>query len=128
MVPDKKKVFLSYYGTDVDQFVKKKGEKTAVCRELGIPEQTALIGMVAYMYGPKRYLGQRRGLKGHEDLIDAVALLVKQRPDVALVFVGGAWAGATAYEDKVIPTGGKNWGTGCFPGNPAGCGPAVFLI
>ncbi len=70
--------------------------------------------MVAYMYGPKRYLGQRRGLKGHEDLIDAVALLVKQRPDVALVFVGGAWAGATAYEDKVISYGREKLGNRVF--------------
>ncbi len=114
MVPDKKKVFLSYYGTDVDIFVEKKGEKEAVCRELGIPEQTTLIGMVAYMYGPKRYLGQCRGLKGHEDLIDAVAFLVKHRPDVALVFVGGAWAGATAYEAKVMSYGRKKLGNRVF--------------
>jgi glycosyltransferase involved in cell wall biosynthesis len=114
MVPDKTKVSLSYYGTDVEKFVKKEGEKTAVCRELGISEQSTLIGMVAYMYGPKRYLGQQRGLKGHEDLIDAVAILIEQKYDVALVFVGGAWGRAAAYEKKVMEYGLRKLGNRVF--------------
>jgi len=114
LVKDKKKVFLSYYGTDVDDFVNKETDRAGVRRELGVPEQTRLIGMVAYMYAPKHYLGQTRGLKGHEDLIDAVALLAEQRPDTALVFVGGAWAGATAYEDRVVAYGKKKLGNRVF--------------
>jgi glycosyltransferase involved in cell wall biosynthesis len=110
LVPDKKKVFLSYYGTDVNGFVKKEADRAGVRRELGVSEQTGVIGMVAYMYAPKPYLGQTRGLKGHEDLIDAVALLAGQGPDLALVFVGGAWAGATAYEDRVVAYGKKKLG------------------
>jgi glycosyltransferase involved in cell wall biosynthesis len=114
LVPDRQKVFLSYYGTDVDTFVRKEREKTGVCRELGLSEQTILIGMVAYMYAPKRFLGQKNGLKGHEDLIDAVAVLVEQNYDVALVFVGGAWAGAVAYEKKVIEYGRRKLGSRVF--------------
>lgn len=112
LVPDKKKVFLSYYGTDVDVFVKQ--ERVNICRELGLSNQTKLIGMVAYMYPPKRYLGQKTGLKGHEDLIDAVAILLEQQHDVALVFVGGAWAGAAAYENKVVAYGKKKLGNRVF--------------
>ena len=35
----------------------------------------AIVGMVAYCYRPKVYLGSRRGIKGHEDFIDAVGCL-----------------------------------------------------
>jgi glycosyltransferase involved in cell wall biosynthesis len=112
LLPDKTKVFLSYYGTDTDNFVKQK--KGCIYDELGISEKTKVIGMVAYMYPPRRYLGQKRGLKGHEDLIDAVSLLIDQGKDVALVFVGGAWAGATAYENKVMAYGKKKLGNRVF--------------
>jgi glycosyltransferase involved in cell wall biosynthesis len=112
LLSDKTKVFLSYYGTDVDNF--QKGDKTYVHKELGISPETRLIGMVAYMYPPKRYLGQKRGLKGHEDLIDAVAIVAEQYPDVRLVFVGGAWAGAVGYENRVIEYGKKTLGDKVF--------------
>ncbi len=112
LLPDKKKVFLSYYGTDTDDFVKEN--RACIQDELGISVKTKLIGMVAYMYPPKRYLGQKRGLKGHEDLVDAVSILVDQGYDVALVFVGGAWAGATAYENKVVAYGKKKLGDRVF--------------
>jgi glycosyltransferase involved in cell wall biosynthesis len=112
LLADKKKVFLSYYGTDVDLF--QKSEKTYLHNELGISRQVRLIGMVAYMYPPKRYLGQKRGLKGHEDLIDAVALVAEQHDDVNLVFVGGAWAGAVDYENKIIEYGKKRLGDKVF--------------
>jgi len=100
---DSKKIFLSYYGTDVEAFVGKS--KEYLHDELGVPAKTKVIGMVAYMYPPKYYLGQKRGLKGHEDLIDAVSIVAEHYPDIKLVFVGGAWAGATHYENKVIAYG-----------------------
>jgi glycosyltransferase involved in cell wall biosynthesis len=112
LLADKKKVFLSYYGTDVDNFL--KGDKAFLRNELGVPRQTRLIGMVAYMYPPKRYLGQKRGLKGHEDLIDAVAVASDKYKDVALVFVGGAWAEAVDYEKKVIESGKQKLGDKVF--------------
>jgi glycosyltransferase involved in cell wall biosynthesis len=112
LLADKKKVFLSYYGTDVDTF--QKGDKTYLHKELGISPETRLIGMVAYMYPPKQYLGQKRGLKGHEDLIDAVFLVAEQNYDVNLVFVGGAWAGAVDYEKKVIEYGKQKLGDQVF--------------
>ncbi len=54
--------------------------------------------MVAHIYGPKRYLLQRRGLKGHEDLFGAIARLQGRWPDLYALVVGGAWAGAEDYE------------------------------
>jgi glycosyltransferase involved in cell wall biosynthesis len=94
------RVSVSYYGTDLDTF--EPPEQTSDLRqELGLSPSTQIIGMVAYMYAPKRHLGQARGLKGHEDLIDAVAMGIAQGADIAVVFVGGAWDGATDYEQHL---------------------------
>jgi glycosyltransferase involved in cell wall biosynthesis len=58
------------------------------------------------MYAPKRYLGQTRGVKGHEDLIDAVALVQQTIPEAIVVFVGGAWDNSHKYE-KIIRAYGR---------------------
>jgi glycosyltransferase involved in cell wall biosynthesis len=93
------RLFLSYYGVDLDKFTDHSKGKL---RELiGVDSHTKLVGMVAYMYAPKRYLGQVRGLKGHEDLIDAMTLVLEEYPHARCVFVGGAWNGAFSYEDRV---------------------------
>jgi glycosyltransferase involved in cell wall biosynthesis len=93
------RLFLSYYGTDLTSFSDRPPGKLR--RELNIDKNTQLVGMVAFMYAPKRYLGQIRGLKGHEDLVDAIALLAKNNPHIIGVFVGGAWNNATTYEKRV---------------------------
>lgn len=98
-----RRVFLSYYGIDVDRHP--APDRTWPGHA---PEHRAVapvVGMVAYMYPPKRYLGQRTGLKGHEDLIDALAICRRVRPDLVGVFVGGAWDGATWYERRVVEYG-----------------------
>lgn len=82
-------------------------------RELRLSPGTKVVGMVAFMYPPKRYLGQQRGLKGHEDLIDAVALARRHHPDLVLVIVGGAWGGARSHEAHVRRYGGSVLGSSC---------------
>jgi glycosyltransferase involved in cell wall biosynthesis len=57
--------------------------------------------MVSYMYAPKWFLGQGRGLKGHEDFIAALNLAREVRPEIQGVIVGGAWANAGWYEDSL---------------------------
>lgn len=94
------RVFLSYYGLDFDDFeIAKPGFLRS---SLSIPEPTKIVGMVALMYPPKRYLGQRRGLKGHEDLIDALKICVDKGLDVVGVFVGGGTVPNHPYEKQVI--------------------------
>lgn len=103
---------MSYYGSDLDDIrVREPGRLRS---ELGISRLTQIVGMVAFMYGPKRYLGQSRGLKGHEDLIDALAILRSQGRDVVGVFVGGAWAGATEYEQRVRAYGENRLGKAAY--------------
>jgi len=106
------RIFMSYYGSDLDEIqVRSPGRLRS---ELGLSDSTQIVGMVAFMYGPKRYLGQSRGLKGHEDLIDALAILRARGRDVVGVFVGGAWAGAAEYEKRVQAYGTKRLGDAAY--------------
>jgi len=101
------RVHLSYYGLDVDAFrPQTPGQLRA---ELGLGT-APLVGIVAHMYAPKWYLGQRRGIKGHEDFIDAVAILGRKRPDLRAVVVGAAWGGATGYERRLRQYGRRRCG------------------
>jgi glycosyltransferase involved in cell wall biosynthesis len=92
-------VFLSYAGTDVRAF---SDARTGRLREeLGVPAEVPLVGMVAYMYAPKWFLGQDRGLKGHEDFIAAMNIVRDARPEVRGVIIGGPWGDAAWYEDRL---------------------------
>lgn len=93
-----KRVFFSYVGTDVRAFNTDRSGKLR--SELGIAPDTPLVGMVAYMYAPKWFLGQRRGLKGHEDFISALNLARRELPQIKGVIVGGAWD-ARWYEERL---------------------------
>lgn len=95
--PDR--VFLSYAGTNVRRFA--PGRKGMLCAELGIGRDVPLVGMVAYMYAPKWFLGQQHGLKGHEDFFAALSLARQERPEICGVVIGGAWGGAKWYEEQL---------------------------
>jgi glycosyltransferase involved in cell wall biosynthesis len=97
IAPDR--VFLSRYGVDLAEI--HAAAPGTLRHELDLAPGQQVIGMVAYMYAPRRLLGQSRGLKGHEDLIDAIALLRAQGRDVIGVFAGGAWNGRVDYESRV---------------------------
>ena len=95
---DKSHLFLTYYGGDISHATYQKGK---LRKELGLISDQKIIGMVAFMYAPKKYLGQKRGIKGHEDFIDAMKIVCEKYPDVVGVCVGGAWNGAAKYESHI---------------------------
>jgi len=91
------RVFKAFYGLETTRFNTVRTNRLR--DQLGIGRDEPLLGMVAFTYAPKRYLGHRRGIKGHEDFIDAVALLRRQHPKVRGVVIGaGAWNGLTPYD------------------------------
>lgn len=93
------RLFVSDYGVDLETYTyHPKGKLRA---EVGVGANTPIVGMVGLMYAPKHFLGQSRGLKGHEDLIDALAICLKHEPTLLGVFIGGGWNNATAYEQRV---------------------------
>ena len=93
------RVFLSYAGTNIRQFA--PGRTGRLRDELGVASDVPLVGMVAYMYAPKWFLGQERGLKGHEDFFAALNLVRNERPEIRGVVIGGSWDGARWYEDRL---------------------------
>ncbi len=93
------RVYLAHYGSDLEDC--RPAAPGTLRRELGLADATRVVGMVAYCYKPKAYLGSRRGIKGHEDFIDAVARLRRDGVDVAGVIAGGAWLGADQYYESV---------------------------
>ncbi len=93
------RLFVSDYGVDLEEHISHaKGKLRAA---IGVGPEATLVGMVGIMYPPKRFLLQTRSLKGHEDLIDALVIVMRSRPDVTGVFIGGAWNDAAAYEERV---------------------------
>src|ERR1700676_2883931 len=90
------RVSLSFLGTDLSAFTRTR--RNVLRRELGLAPETPLVGMVSYMYAPKRFLGQTIGLKGHEDFIAAIPIAKKKFPNLHGVIIGGAWNGAIGYE------------------------------
>jgi glycosyltransferase involved in cell wall biosynthesis len=97
------RVFLSYPGTDLNLFT--CARKNNLRNELRLAPNTPLVGVVCYMYAPKRFLGQTTGLKGHEDFIAAFSMAKKKLPDLHGVIIGGAWNGAIKYEKHLCELG-----------------------
>lgn len=92
-----------FYGTDISLY--SPDNEAYLRKEFSISDSTKIIGMVAYAYAPKKYLFQKRGIKGHEDLIDAVSILLEKRKDIVCVFIGGAWHSANDYYKSIVEYG-----------------------
>jgi len=107
------RVGLAYYGVNEGDFAFNELKSTELKESLNMNENDFLVGMVAYFYAPKRYLGQKRGLKGHEDLIDALVIVRKKHPHVKCVFVGGAWGNTEYYYESVKQYAAERLGDNC---------------
>jgi glycosyltransferase involved in cell wall biosynthesis len=99
------RVFQLYAGIDITPF--SDSRTGCLRRELGISPEVPLVGMVSYMYAPKWFLAQTRGLKGHEDFFAALRLAREARSDIRAVIVGGAWGNAAWYEARVRHRGAR---------------------
>lgn len=98
---DQNRVFLGYYGTYQGKQDEKNMSLNILHQQYGIDEKSPIIAMVSYFYKPKKYLGQKRGLKGHEDFIDALDIVIKKHPEITPMIIGNAWDGAEKYEVEV---------------------------
>jgi glycosyltransferase involved in cell wall biosynthesis len=106
------KVGLAYYGVNAEDFTFKVS-LNGLKASLNMQPEDFLIGMVAYFYGPKSYLGQTRGLKGHEDLIDALVIVRQLHPNTKCVFVGGPWGASDVYFNQVKEYAKNTVGDAC---------------
>ncbi len=96
------KIYLAYYGgyggKACNEYTK---SKNILHEEYEISQASTLVGMVSYIYKPKAYLLHTRGLKGHEDFIDAINLVREKYPSVVGVIIGDAWGDSHGYVEKV---------------------------
>jgi glycosyltransferase involved in cell wall biosynthesis len=90
-------VELIYYGQDVDRLDPDRADRMRLRRELGIAPERPVVGDVAYFYPPlpdspftPPYL-IGRGVKGHEVLLQAAALVLADVPDALFLLVGEGW-------------------------------------
>lgn len=99
---DPSRISLAYYGSPISEHRAAEHKEPVLRAQYGMGDDEKIVAMVSYFYAPKRYLGQTRGLKGHEDFIDAMQEVVKTHPEVRAVIIGNAWDGAEEYEKQVI--------------------------
>jgi glycosyltransferase involved in cell wall biosynthesis len=104
----KDKLFLSYYGFETRH--PQAPSLGAIRRAAGAQDGDILVGNISWMYPPKVLLGQRVGLKCHEDIIEALCEVTQQRANVLGVFVGGPWNNANWYETKLKRLASKKAG------------------
>lgn len=90
-------VELIYYGQDADRFVPERADGNVVRRELGISSNTRVVGDVAYFYAPMPdgpftppHL-VHRGIKGHDVLLEAAAMVLAEATDTVFLLVGSGW-------------------------------------
>ncbi|WP_180079753.1 glycosyltransferase family 4 protein [Acinetobacter sp. YH12058] len=102
------RLMTTFYGTDISTY--KKKDKGVLREEFEISKDIKVVGMVAYAYAPKKWLGQTRGLKGHEDLIDAMEIVIASHPNVKCVIIGGPWVGADQYFQSIVEYGKNRLG------------------
>ena len=93
------RLYLSYYG--IPAGVCSVARRGFLRKRYGIADHMKIVGNANFMYPPKWYLGQRVGLKAHEDVIDALGLVLKQRADVMGVLIGGSPTASDRYERRL---------------------------
>lgn len=97
------RIFLSYYGNQwlPSQPMTGKLRQGPLRQRLGIASNQWVVGNINHIYPPKWYLGQSRGLKRHEDVIDALARVCHSRDDVTGVLVGSQWGAGDRYQKSL---------------------------
>lgn len=93
------RVHLSYYGKDLDDYQPDRSNPKADRGALGIPPDSYIVAMVSHVYPPRR--GHRRGVKGHEDFIRAIAIARQRFPKIHGIIVGGPRPGAERYYQRL---------------------------
>jgi glycosyltransferase involved in cell wall biosynthesis len=87
------------YGANAARFDPARVDHERVRRELGLAPGVPLIGLVAYFYPPRDDWQtppaiRGRGLKGHEDFIEAARLIRQRMPDARFILAGAGWGDA----------------------------------
>mgnify|MGYP001791285755 CR=1 FL=1 len=101
-------VELIFYAVDQSGHDPALVDATAVRRNLGIADETPVVGKIAYFYPPSKKNGtlprflHGRGIKGHDVFLRAMPHVLASVPDAKFVVVGRGWgADGPAYEQTL---------------------------
>jgi glycosyltransferase involved in cell wall biosynthesis len=108
-IPERR-IFFGYYASDYDENIKNSVRTGALRSEYNIKDNTFLIGTVSYFYKPKPYLLQFKGIKGHEDFIEAFAMLHKKFKNTKAIIIGGPAPGSEKYSKRLNDMARKKCG------------------
>jgi glycosyltransferase involved in cell wall biosynthesis len=95
-VPERR-LALIYYGPDDSKFDPATTSHANLRRQYGWPDDTPLVGMIAYFYtklGVNRWTPPAlhgKAAKGHEDLIRAAPIVLREFPATKFLLVGRGW-------------------------------------
>ncbi|WP_391530455.1 glycosyltransferase, partial [Candidatus Frankia nodulisporulans] len=94
------------YGVDLDHFSPASPERRRAARtDLGFDADEFVAVCVAYFYPPKRLVHPGRGVKGHEDLLEAWSRFVERGGRGTLILLGGGYGEAGEhYRDQLRAT------------------------
>lgn len=82
--------------------VDKVANRRSVCNEFGLPSDSRVIGMVAYMYKSNLPQFRKVGIKGHEVLLSAAVDIIKCYPSVKFLIVGQDIDGGVEYFNELV--------------------------
>jgi len=94
------RVFLGYYGFPLGAV--ESARAGTLRAQAGVDARALVLGNINNIYPPKSIVGQTIGSKGHEYVIDALALVCKERTDATGVLVGGQWGGGSRYREQLV--------------------------
>ncbi|HEV8587271.1 MAG TPA: glycosyltransferase family 4 protein [Pyrinomonadaceae bacterium] len=104
----KDRLCLIYYTPDEQKFDPAKTRRAKIREQFGWAPDTPVIGMIAYFYPRLLKSGwipdyaQNRGVKGHEDLINAAVIVLKRFPNAKFLLVGSGWTAAgDQYQEEM---------------------------
>ncbi len=103
-----KNIGLVYYGPDQNKFDSRTTKPATIRSEFGWAADTPLIVMIAYFYPPhypSRWTPPAlwgKALKGHQDLINAMPIVLSSIPKARCILVGSGWGEAgIEYKTKM---------------------------
>jgi len=104
-IPEKQLRYVPY-GVDLNDFRPPTAAEESTARtKLGYAAEDFVVVMVAYVYAPKRLVYSGRGIKGHEDLLEAWTAFAEERSDARLLLVGGGFDEAGERHRNALVSG-----------------------
>jgi len=105
-IAPREKFVTIYSGMEVEPFLKPSRNAAEVRRELGIPQDAVVVVKVARLFE----------FKGHDDILDVAPDLLRSRPNVRLLFIGGGiWRERLEDKARTLGIGERVTFTGLVP-------------